>query len=117
MDSTGRQVKSAIIVGMVKKRLIFLAGVALLSGCYIANQPEFEASIHKRVSVGMPLQTAVAALAERKLQCHGENPVDCSRLRQSLMPYSCVERVHLYSSGPDRVVSEIQIPKIACAGL
>jgi hypothetical protein len=33
------------------------------------------------------------------------------------MPYSCVERVRLYSSGSDRLVTEIQIPRIACAGL
>jgi hypothetical protein len=122
MDSTGRQVNSAIMGGMDTKRLFALMGVAvmgiaLLSGCYIVNQPRFEASIHKRASVGMPLQAAVAALGERKMHCNGENPVDCSRLRQSLMPYSCVERVHLYSSGPDRLVTEIQIPKIACAGL
>jgi hypothetical protein len=59
----------------------------------------------------------VAALDERKMHCNGENPLDCSRLRQSLMPYSCVERVRLYSSGSDRVVTEIEIRKIACAGL
>jgi hypothetical protein len=102
---------------MNTKRLFALTGAALLSGCYFVNQPKFEASINRRVSVGMPLQAAVAALGERKMHCNGENPVDCSRLRQSLMPYSCVERVRLYSSGSDRLVTEIQIPRIACAGL
>jgi hypothetical protein len=117
MGSTGWQVNSAIIAGMNKKWLFSLTSVALLSGCYFVNQPKFEASIHRRVSVGMPLQAAVAALGGRKMRCNGENPVDCSRLRQSLMPYSCVERVRLYSSGLDRVVTEIEIRKIACAGL
>jgi hypothetical protein len=99
------------------KLVLVLGFSALLSGCYFVDQPKFEASVHKQVSVGMPLQTAVVALSQRKMDCSGENPVDCSRIRQSLMPYSCIERVNLYSTGTDRLVTEIQIPKIACAGL
>jgi hypothetical protein len=102
---------------MGRKLVLCFGSSALLSGCYFVNQPKFEASVHKQVSVGMPLQAAMAALGQRKMICSGENPVDCSRIRQSLMPYSCIERVNLYSSGTDRLVTEIQIPKIACAGL
>ncbi len=96
---------------------LILVGVALLNGCYFVNQPRFEASVHRQVTVGMPLQSAVAALSQLKLHCDGHDPLDCSRLRQSLLPYSCVERVRLYLSTVDPVITEIQIPKIACAGL
>jgi hypothetical protein len=98
------------------KRLAFLS-LLPLSGCYFPNQSEFEQSVHGEVSVGMPLKTAVANLRNLKLACTGSNPSDCSRIRQSILPYSCVERVRLQWSGEDQVVQAINIPKIACAGL
>ena len=100
------------------KRL--LAGVVIcltITGCYFVNQPRFERTVHAHIALGMPLELAVSNASAMHMKCSGDSPVDCSRLRQSLMPYSCVERVRLYSSGAPSVVDVIDIPKIACAGL
>jgi hypothetical protein len=80
-------------------RLVVAVVLLTLGGCYFANQPRLERTVHDHC------------------QCSGTSPVDCSRLRQSLMPYSCVERVRLYSSGKPPVVDAIEVPKIACTGL
>lgn len=88
-----------------------------LGGCYFVNQPRLERAVHAHLAVGMLLQTAVGNASTMKFKCSGTGPVDCSRLRQSLMPYSCVERIRLYSAGMPPVVDAIEIPKIACAGL
>jgi hypothetical protein len=88
----------------------------LLGGCYFVNQPRFERIVSAQVVLGMPLQAAIDGLAVIKLRCSGDNPVDCSRLRQGLQPYSCVERVRLHWS-EGKVVDAIEVPMIACAGL
>jgi hypothetical protein len=100
-----------------------LAGLALsfcvidLSGCYFANQNAFEHRVRAQVAVGMPVEDAIARLSDIRLDCTRANPADCSRIRQGLMPYSCVERVRVYWTEQTQRVSNIQIPKVACAGL
>ena len=89
----------------------------VLSSCQTPDQSRFEEAVHGRVAPGMPLLTAVTNLESLKLHCSGTEPVDCSRIVQSLMPYSCVERVRLRWVGAPQVVNSIDIPKIACAGL
>jgi len=94
-----------------------LLAVSGLSGCYFRNQKSFERRVESTISAGMPLQQAVSRLSDLRLTCTLVNPADCSRIRQSLMPYSCVERVRLYWSGETQQVTRIEIPEIACAGL
>lgn len=88
-----------------------------LSGCYFRNQKAFERRVEGLVSVGMPVQQALARLSDLRLTCTVANPADCSRIRQSLMPYSCVERVRVYWMEQTQRVTRIEIPPIACAGL
>jgi hypothetical protein len=88
-----------------------------LTGCYLRNQKAFECRIQARVAVGMPKQDAIARLSELRLSCTASNPADCSRVRQSLMPYSCVERVRLHWAEQTQQITKIEIPEIACAGL
>ena len=97
----------------------FVGAIALMgvSGCYFANQPRLEHTVHAHMAVGMPLSAAIGNASALHFECSGTSPVDCTRLRQSLMPYSCVERVRLFYSGAPAVVDAIEIPKIACAGL
>ena len=100
-----------------------LAGLALLfcvidlSGCYFPNQRAFEDRVRTKIAVGMPVEEAIARLSDMRLDCTRANPADCSRARQSLMPYSCVERVRVSWTDQSKRVSNIEIPKIACAGL
>lgn len=88
-----------------------------LNGCYVRNQKSFERRVENAVSVGMPLEQALSRLSGLHLTCSIANPADCSRLRESLMPYSCVERVRVYWTGEIQQVTRIDIPQIACAGL
>lgn len=102
---------------VVGKLLAGTIALVVLEGCYFANQPRLKRTVHAHLAVGMPLATAISNASAISFKCSSGTPVDCTRLRQSLMPYSCVERVRLYSSGTPAVVDTIEIPKIACAGL
>jgi hypothetical protein len=89
----------------------------LLIGCYFVRQDKFEAAVHSWIRVDMPFATAISILGSKGMTCTGGNPASCSRLRQGLQPYSCVERVDVSFGGPNMLVDAIQISKIACAGL
>ena len=88
-----------------------------LSGCYFRDQQAFEHRVQSHVAVGMSAQDAIARLSDLRLTCTGTHPADCSRIRQSLMPYSCIERVRLYWSEQTQRITKVEIPKIACTGL
>ena len=97
-------------------RLALLFGVTDLNGWYFANQRAFEHRVLNQVAVGMPVEDAIARLSVMRLDCSRGNPEDCSRIRQSPMPYSCVERVRVSWTEQTHRVSNIEIPRIACAG-
>jgi hypothetical protein len=100
------------------RRTLFLAGVfALLTACYIVHQDKFEEAVHSWIRIDMPFATAISILGTKGMTCTGGNPASCSRIRQGLQPYSCVERVMVRFAGPNMLVDAIQIPKIGCAGL
>lgn len=82
----------------------------------VDNQRAFEHRVLNEVAVGMPVKDAIARLSTMRLDCSRGNPADCSRIRQSLMPYSCIERVRVSWTDQTQGVSNIEIPKIACAG-
>ena len=94
-----------------------LAVCSLLSACYFVHQSAFQESVHSWIRVDMPFATAISILGTKGMTCTGGNPASCSRIRRGLQPYSCMERVNVSFAEPDMLVSEIQIPKIACAGL
>jgi len=108
-------VKSQPLCAGIKAWLAFAIGGGL-SGCYFVNQPAFESSVNKQVTVGMPLTTATQNLGRLGLSCAGANPVDCSRVRQRLWPSSCIERVKLTISN-SHTVEAVDIRPILCAGL
>ena len=96
----------------------FLVGAcALLSACYFVKQEKFEQAVHSWIRVEMPFAQAISILGTKGMICNGGNPASCSRMRGGLQPYSCVERVNVRFAGPNMLVDEIQIPRIACAGL
>lgn len=98
-------------------KLALLFCVIGLSGCYFRNQKTFERRVQSEVAIGMPVQDAIARLSNMRLSCTRSDPADCSRIRQSLMPYSCVERVRVHWTDQTLRVTEIEIPEIVCAGL
>jgi hypothetical protein len=100
------------------QKTYFLAGISLLLGaCYFVHQDEFEEKVHSWIRIDMPFAAAISVLGTKGMTCTGGNPAGCSRIRQGLQPYSCVERVVVRFAGPNMLVDEIQIPKIVCAGL
>jgi hypothetical protein len=103
--------------GRWRYRMATFALAPLFCGCQTSDQSRFEGEVHQRVTIGMRLNVAVDHLGLIELQCSGGNPVDCSRVRKSLMPYSCIERVRLHWTDMPKVVDAIDIPRIACAGL
>jgi hypothetical protein len=65
----------------------------------------------------MPLEAAVFNLQQMKMKCSGTNVVTCDRLRQRLLPSSCIERVHLEVAQTNPVVEAVSVDPIICAGL
>lgn len=92
-----------------------------LAGCL--NQAGFEKSVTSRVQPGMKKDDAVSRLRELNLSClsgrafagDGGARLDCSRSRARILD-GCVQRVYIDVSAEGRV-SDITIPKPACAGL
>lgn len=99
------------------RTLLLISGFTCIAGCYFPNQAAFESSVHKRVQAGMPLEAAVSNLRQMKMKCSGANVVTCDRLRQRLLPSSCVERVHLEVAQTSPVVEAVKVDPIICAGL
>lgn len=99
------------------RKFVLLLCLLGLGGCYVVNQQKFERRVYREVAVGMSVDDALARLTDIGLTCTATNPAECSRVRQSLMPYSCVERVRVHWTDPARRVTNIEIPAIACAGL
>ncbi len=100
----------------VSRLFSVVVGTACLGACYFANQPAFESSVKKKVSIGMPMATATKNLEAIGLTCSAGNPADCSRVRQRLWPSSCIERVNISVSN-NNTVEQLDIRPILCAGL
>jgi hypothetical protein len=102
---------------MVARALAVACLTAALAGCYSPNQKAFEKEVHTLVQPGMPVSAAVAQLTQRGFNCTGE-PITCSRIRQRLLPSSCVERVNLEATGQSSsALLSVEIRPIVCAGL
>jgi hypothetical protein len=101
---------------MRKAALLFPLTLAL-GGCYTVDQSKFERYVNGHVSPGVELSEAEQRLAQDGFQCQASSSapaVDCSRMQQSLLPYTCVERVLLRAQ--EGRVASVEVPKIACAG-
>jgi hypothetical protein len=101
----------------MRRNSAILVVCSLLSACYFVRQTEFDESVHSWIRIDMPFATAISIVGTKGMTCTGGNPASCSRIRGGLQPYSCVERVNVSFAEPHMLVSEIQIPKIVCAGL
>lgn len=106
---------------ILRKELARVAGIVLVTGvltsCYSPNQQKLEDDIRTLVYPGMAVSAAIAHLSSRGFACTGDHPVTCSRVRQRLLPSSCVERVSLEPSDPRSAVRVVDVHPIVCAGL
>ena len=98
-------------------RYILLIVLFMLGGCYTVNQEKFAKYAEAQVRVGMPIPDAIGHLSSDGFDCDDKAArliISCTRIRQSLMPYSCIERINIMQSGG--TVSSVQIHPIVCAG-
>jgi hypothetical protein len=95
----------------------------LLSGCAGMSPKDnerFQILVEKSVSPGMPLATAKQHLNRAGFSCddHVAAPeISCSRGRQSLLPYTCIQRVNLKTDTDRATVIEVTSKPIVCTGL
>jgi hypothetical protein len=101
--------------------LQILAGgfLASLSGCYTVSNERLSQDVRALVQPGMEIPLAIDRLEGKGFKCDPQSPapaITCAKTQQSVLPYTCIERVTLMSSNCPARVERIAIPPIACAG-
>jgi hypothetical protein len=91
---------------------------SLMVGCYMPNQERLNSEARTLVHVGMPVPTAIARLNSAHFTCDpAVGGLTCSRIRQRLLPSSCMERINLTQDTAAFAVMSIDPRPIVCAGL
>jgi len=102
---------------------IILAGLLLLTGCPGMSKKDnarFQSVVTKNVSAGMPFATALQNLRKAGFSCEDRPAtieVTCTRGRQSLLPYACIQRVNLLTDSNRTTLATVTPAPIFCAGL
>ena len=96
-----------------------LLGISGCPGMGPRANARFHAVVAKNVTVGMPLVTAVEHLVRAGFSCDDKvaPAVYCTRDRQSLLPYACMQRVNLITDAERKTILEVTPLPIGCAGL
>ena len=100
-----------------------VAALLILSGCPGMSREDnerFQAVVAKNVSSGMPFVTAIQHLVKAGFTCDDRTAapeVTCTRDRQSLLPYACIQRVNMTTDSNRTTVLVVTPRPIACAGL
>jgi hypothetical protein len=98
----------------------FLLSVGGCAGMSSSDNAKFQAVVAKSVSPGMPFVTGIKHLVKAWFSCddRGSAPaVTCTRLRQSALPYACIQRVDLKTDLDRKTIVEVTSAPIACAKL
>jgi hypothetical protein len=97
--------------------LICVGGCAGMSP---SDNAKFQAVVAKNVWVGMPFVTAIQHLTKAGFYCQpttlGTDAL-CNRVKFSLLPFSCVQRVSLATDTYRDTVVTVTPQPIACASL
>ena len=110
-----RKRQSVAIKTVGRAALWAFFGAALVS-CYSPNQQKLDKELQTLVHPGMAVSTAVDRLSSRGFACDGDHPLTCTRIRQRLLPSSCVERVNLEPGDRASTLTVVDVRPIACAG-
>jgi hypothetical protein len=112
--------------GKLRAIAVVLFGAALLTGfggCVgmsPSDNTKFQAVVTKNVSPGMPFVTGISHLLKAGFTCddRGSAPaIICTRMRQNILPYTCIQRVDLKTDLDRKTIVEVTSAPIACAGL
>jgi hypothetical protein len=107
--------------GSILRRLGFsLLATGSLAGCFTVNDESFAAGIKSLNLEKHSLTEALAQLQKDGFSCQPistMNSATCTKTRQGLHLYSCIERVNIYSTSINSPVEKVEVNKIVCAGL
>jgi hypothetical protein len=107
-------------VSQISMRLLLsLVLVVLLAGCYTVNQQRFAEYVAETVQPGMSLAQATERLSVAGFACDPRSAspaITCTRTRQSVLPYTCIERINLMPNTEITSVIAIAVAPIVCAG-
>jgi hypothetical protein len=90
------------------------------AGMSKADNERFQAVVAKNVSLGMPFVTAIGNLVKAGFSCDDRSSapaVTCERSRDSILPFSCVQRVALTTDAYRQMVVTVTPRPIICASL
>jgi hypothetical protein len=110
------------------RRIVCPSAVILSMGLLLSACPgmspkdneRFQAIVRKNVTPGMPLATAEQHLQHAGFHCDDRPAaaeISCTRDRQSVLPYACIQRVNLMPDADRLTVTAVTPEPIACAGL
>jgi hypothetical protein len=84
------------------------------------DNAKFQAVVAKNVSVGMPFVTAIEHLVKAGFSADDRvaaPAVSCDRLRYSILPFTCIQRIVLLTDADRRTIATVTPKPITCAGL
>ena len=97
-----------------------LAGVGGCAGSSHSDNVNFQAVVAKSVSPGMLLVAGIEHLTKAGFSCDNRGSVPavaCTRMRQNILPYACIQRVDLKTDSERKTIVEVTPEPIVCAGL
>jgi hypothetical protein len=112
----GRMSRTNLYIGAM---LVWLSASGC-AGVRPSDNAKFKAVVAKNVSPGMPFVTGIKHLVKAGFTCddRGSAPaVICTRMRQNILPYACIQRVDLKTDSDRKTIVEVIPEPIACAGL
>jgi hypothetical protein len=107
-------------IAFVLARAALLVGVGGCAGMSPSDNATFQAVVAKSVSPGMPFVTGIKHLVKVGFTCddRGSAPaITCTRMRQNILPYTCIQRVDLKTDSDRKTIVEVTPEPIVCAGL
>ncbi len=100
-----------------------LAAVLVLGGCpgmSAKDNAQFQSVVARDVAPGMSLAGATEHLVSSGFSCDDKSAapeISCTRSKQSLLPYACIQRVNLMTDSDRTMVVTVTPKPIICAGL
>jgi len=100
------------------RKLLMLALLVQLAGCYTVNQARLGNFITQTVQPGMPLDQALVRMRAEDFNCNTSSAGSvtiCTRNQERLLRGSCLERVDLMRSATStQTLGAIDVMEIRC---
>jgi hypothetical protein len=103
-----------------RRTLTAACSLLALAGCYTVDNERFARHVDSLVRPGMTVAEARRRLEADGFSCDPRSvagAVTCGKTRQSLLPYTCIERVDLRPRDEQLAADKVEVKQILCAGL